>query len=78
MPQQFIETVLELNGLNFKDIDLVIQSLIGTMKLQLSGKRNDYTPYGDLLFRAKKYSSQDYLLIQYSSHDYFFIQTLRL
>ena len=43
MPQQFIETVLELNGLSFKNRDLVIQPLTDMMKLQLRGKRNNYT-----------------------------------
>ena len=50
MPQRFIETVLELNGLSFKNRDLVIQSLTEMMKLQLSGKRNNYAPYGGLPF----------------------------
>ena len=51
MPQQFIETVLELNGLSFKNRDLVIQPLTEMMKLQLSGKRNNYT---NLSFRANQ------------------------
>ena len=37
-----------------KNRDLVIQPLTETMKLQQSGKRNDYTPYGGLSFRAKQ------------------------
>ena len=52
--QQFIETVLELNGLSFNNRDLVIQPLTETMKLQQSGKRNNYTPYGGLSFWAKQ------------------------
>ena len=54
MPQQFIETVLELNGLRFKDINLVIQPLTEMIKLQLRGKRNNYLPYGGLSLRAKQ------------------------
>ena len=53
MPQQFIERVLDLNGKNFKNRDLVIQPLTEIMKLQLGGKRNNYTPYGGLSFWAK-------------------------
>ena len=53
MPQQFIETVLERNGLSFKNRDVVIQPLTETMKLQLGGKRNNYTPYGGFSFLAK-------------------------
>ena len=48
MPQQFIETISELDGLNFKNRDLVIQPLTELMKLQQSDKRNNYTPYGGL------------------------------
>ena len=54
LPQQFIEIVLELNGLTFKNRDLVIQPLTKMMKLQLRGKINDYTPYGSLPFWVKK------------------------
>ena len=54
MPQQFIKIVLELNGLSFKNRDLVVQLLTKMMKLQLSGKRNNYTPYGGLSFRDKQ------------------------
>ena len=50
LPQQFIEIVLELNGLTFKNRDLVIQPLTKMMKLQLRGKSNDYTPYASLPF----------------------------
>ena len=50
---RFIETVLELNRLSFKNRDLVIQLLTEIMKLQLSGKRNKYKPYGGLSCRAK-------------------------
>ena len=39
MPQQFIETALELNGLSFKNRDLVNQLLTEMMKLQRSGKK---------------------------------------
>ena len=53
-PQQFIETVLELNGLSFKNRDLVVQLLTEMIKLQLSGKRNNYTPYEGLFFWGKK------------------------
>ena len=54
IPQQFKETVLELNGLSFKNRDLVIYPLTEMMKLQQSGKRNSYTPDGGLSFRAKQ------------------------
>ena len=54
MPQQFVETVLELNGLSFKNKDFVIQPLTEMMKLQQSGKRKNYTPYGGLSFRDKQ------------------------
>ena len=54
MLQQFIEKVLELSGLSFKDRALFIQPIIEMMKLQLSGKRNNYTPHGRLSFRAKQ------------------------
>ena len=54
MPQQFIETVLELSGLSFKNRDLVIKPLTEMMKLQQSGKRKIYTPYGYLSPWAKK------------------------
>ena len=54
MPQQFIERVLELNGLSFKNRDLVIQPVTEIMKLQLSGRWNIYTPYGYLSFQAKQ------------------------
>ena len=54
MLQQFIETVLELNGLSFKDRALFIQPIIEMMKLQLSDKRNNYTPHGGLFLRAKQ------------------------
>ena len=54
IPQQFIETVFELNGLSFKKRELVIQSLTEMMKLQQSGKRNNYKPYGDLSLLANK------------------------
>ena len=53
-PQEFIETVLELNGLSFKNRDLIIQPLTEMMKLQHSGKMNNYTSYGGLSFRAKQ------------------------
>ena len=39
MPQQFIETALELNGLSLKNRDLVNQLLTEMMKLQRSGKK---------------------------------------
>ena len=52
--QQFIETVLELNGRSFKNRDLVIQPLTEMAKLQQSGKRNNYKPYGGLSFWAKQ------------------------
>ena len=48
MPQQFKVTVLELNGLSFKNRDLAIQPITEMMKLQQSGKRNNYTSYGGL------------------------------
>ena len=54
LPQQFIEVVLELNCLTFKNRHLVIQPLTKMMKLQLRGKSNDYTPYGSLPFWVKK------------------------
>ena len=54
MPQQFIETVLELNGLSFKNRDPVIQPLTEMMKLQQSRKRNNYTSHGGLSLRAKQ------------------------
>ena len=54
MPRQFIETILELNGLGFKNRNLVIQPLTEMMKLQQSGKRNNYPPYGGLSFRTKQ------------------------
>ena len=54
MPQQFIETVLELNGLSFKNTNLVIQPLTEMMNLQQSGKRDNYTPYGGLSCQAKQ------------------------
>ena len=53
MPQQFIDS-LKINGLSFKNRDLAIQPLTEMMKLQQSGKRNNYTPYGGLSFRAKQ------------------------
>ena len=54
MPRQFIETIFELNGLGFKNRNLVIQPLTEMMKSQQSGKRNNYPPYGGLSFRAKQ------------------------
>ena len=54
MPQQFIVTVLELNGLSFKNRDLAIQPLTEMMKLQQSGKKNNYTPYGGLSLQVKQ------------------------
>ena len=54
MAQQFIETVLELSGLRFNNKNLVIQTLSEMMKLQLSVKRNNYTPYGGLSPRDKQ------------------------
>ena len=54
IPQQFIETVLELNGLSFKNTNLVTQPLTEMMNLQQSGKRDNYTPYGGLSFQAKQ------------------------
>ena len=53
IPQKSIETVLELNGLSFKNRDLVIQPLTEMKKLQLS-KRNNYTPYRGLSFWTKQ------------------------
>ena len=53
MPQQFIQTVVELDGLSLKNRDLVIQPFTEMMKLEQSGKRNNYTPYGGLSFRDK-------------------------
>ena len=38
MPQKFIETVLKINGLSFKNRHLVIQLLTEMMKLHLNGK----------------------------------------
>ena len=54
MAQQFIETVLELSGLRLNNKDLVIQTLSEMMKLQLSVKRNNYTPYRGLSPRDKQ------------------------
>ena len=51
MPQQFIQAVVELDGLSLKNRDLVIQPFTEMMKLDQSGKRNNYTPYGGLSFR---------------------------
>ena len=48
MPQQFIELVLELDGLSLKNRDLVIQLLTEMMKLEQRGKKNNHTPYGGL------------------------------
>ena len=45
---------LELNRLNFKNRDLVIQPLTEMTKLQLSGVKNNYTPYGGLFSGAKQ------------------------
>ena len=44
----------ELTGLSLKNRDLAIQPLMEMMKLQESGKRNNYTSYGGLSFRAKQ------------------------
>ena len=39
MPQQFIETVLELDGLSLKNRDIVNQPLTEMMKLEPSDKK---------------------------------------